>query len=228
MAGNKRRIIQLTKKKRLNVNDVNFSIHQQHSNIEIRLNIHFRKIWDLHLLLAIPFGCVISRFISSCSDKKNCHTKNVILKWLVYACSCLCPRPLSMKFWDSLFYSYYLVLQLGSSSVTEPQYVCELNVLREKLSALAMILYAVLLYCSIIQADEITKTEDELVFVQIVSDFTSLNEFAWLMFISKLKKWQIFRHGERTVRKTYPNDPWKDRSHWPEGFGQLTQVSWFK
>lgn len=77
------------------------------------------------------------------------------------------PRPL-ITFFIHIIWFY---------SSTLAQYVCELIVLREKLSALAMILYVFLLYCSIIHADEITKTEDELVFVQIVSDFTSLNEF---------------------------------------------------
>ncbi|CAG9861469.1 unnamed protein product [Phyllotreta striolata] len=32
----------------------------------------------------------------------------------------------------------------------------------------------------------------------------------------------IFRHGDRTPIKPYPNDPYKDKSYWPVGFGQLT------
>lgn len=36
---------------------------------------------------------------------------------------------------------------------------------------------------------------------------------------------QIFRHGDRTPVETYPNDPYKDPSLWPVGFGQLTNVS---
>ncbi|XP_071455095.1 prostatic acid phosphatase-like [Hetaerina americana] len=31
----------------------------------------------------------------------------------------------------------------------------------------------------------------------------------------------LFRHGERTPTETYPNDPYKDDSYWPEGWGQL-------
>lgn len=57
------------------------------------------------------------------------------------------------------------------------------------------------LFC-IVNANGIGETEDKLVFVQVV-----------------------FRHGERTIRKTYPTDPWNDPSHWPLGFGQLTRVS---
>lgn len=34
----------------------------------------------------------------------------------------------------------------------------------------------------------------------------------------------IVRHGERNIQKTYPNDPYKDESFWPGGFGQLTKV----
>lgn len=36
---------------------------------------------------------------------------------------------------------------------------------------------------------------------------------------------QIFRHGDRTIRRTYNTDPYKDKAYWPEDFGQLTNVS---
>lgn len=32
----------------------------------------------------------------------------------------------------------------------------------------------------------------------------------------------LFRHGDRTPIDPYPNDPWKDPSHWTTGWGQLT------
>ncbi|EDS44284.1 conserved hypothetical protein [Culex quinquefasciatus] len=32
----------------------------------------------------------------------------------------------------------------------------------------------------------------------------------------------IFRHGNRTPIVSYPTDPWRDRYHWPNGWGQLT------
>lgn len=32
------------------------------------------------------------------------------------------------------------------------------------------------------------------------------------------------RHGDRTIRNAYKNDPYKHRIHWPEDFGQLTAV----
>lgn len=35
---------------------------------------------------------------------------------------------------------------------------------------------------------------------------------------------KIFRHGDRAARFPYPNDMYKDKSDWPEGWGQLTNV----
>ncbi|XP_058129225.1 prostatic acid phosphatase [Anopheles ziemanni] len=34
----------------------------------------------------------------------------------------------------------------------------------------------------------------------------------------------LFRHGDRTPIDPYPNDPWKDPSHWTTGWGQLTNA----
>lgn len=34
----------------------------------------------------------------------------------------------------------------------------------------------------------------------------------------------LFRHGDRTPIDPYPNDPWKDPSHWTAGWGQLTNA----
>lgn len=36
---------------------------------------------------------------------------------------------------------------------------------------------------------------------------------------------QIYRHGDRNIARIYPNDPYKDESHWPGGIGQLTKVN---
>ncbi|XP_058460878.1 prostatic acid phosphatase [Malaya genurostris] len=34
----------------------------------------------------------------------------------------------------------------------------------------------------------------------------------------------LYRHGDRTPVDPYPNDPWKDPSHWTTGWGQLTNA----
>ncbi|XP_049781921.1 prostatic acid phosphatase-like [Schistocerca cancellata] len=34
----------------------------------------------------------------------------------------------------------------------------------------------------------------------------------------------LFRHGDRTPIDPYPTDPFRNRSYWPEGYGQLTNV----
>lgn len=35
----------------------------------------------------------------------------------------------------------------------------------------------------------------------------------------------MFRHGDRTIVESYPTDPYKNETYWPEGFGELTNVS---
>lgn len=35
---------------------------------------------------------------------------------------------------------------------------------------------------------------------------------------------QIHRHGDRTPIETYPRDPYRNISYWPDGWGQLTIV----
>lgn len=51
------------------------------------------------------------------------------------------------------------------------------------------------------------------------------SEIFWFTAISQK---QIFRHGDRNPIEPYPNDPYKNGSYWPEGFGQLTNVSLFR
>lgn len=34
----------------------------------------------------------------------------------------------------------------------------------------------------------------------------------------------LFRHGDRSIVTSYPNDPWKDPIYWKDGFGQLTNI----
>lgn len=66
---------------------------------------------------------------------------------------------------------------------------------------------------------------DELVSVVAVSGWFFLTELfvdVWVFFFCFK---QIFRHGDRTPVKPYPNDPYKNQSFWPVDFGQLTNVS---
>lgn len=69
--------------------------------------------------------------------------------------------------------------------------------------------------------------EDQLVFAHVVSPFfiTLLNNSENNSYdnysVYLIEK--IFRHGERNIEKSYPNDPYSDEStYWPEGFGALT------
>lgn len=35
----------------------------------------------------------------------------------------------------------------------------------------------------------------------------------------------MYRHGHRTILKSYPTDPYQDQSFWPVPYGELTNVS---
>lgn len=59
-----------------------------------------------------------------------------------------------------------------------------------------------------------------MVFSETILTHYHFFKFFILQIIQKL-----FRHGDRNIIHTYPNDPWKDESNWPAGFGQLTNVS---
>lgn len=59
--------------------------------------------------------------------------------------------------------------------------------------------------------------------VQAVS--SAINQFnTWNSF----NFFKIFRHGDRNPFEHYKGDPWKDSKYWPEGLGQLTNVSFLK
>lgn len=36
----------------------------------------------------------------------------------------------------------------------------------------------------------------------------------------------IVRHGDRNIKRTYPLDPYKNKTFWPNGYGELSNVSW--
>lgn len=73
---------------------------------------------------------------------------------------------------------------------------------------------------------KMSSTEDTLIFSNVVSRkfgyFCII--FQGYLYDETNKYRQIFRHGDRNVAMTYPNDPYKDSSHWPEGFFELTKV----
>lgn len=67
-------------------------------------------------------------------------------------------------------------------------------------------------------------TGDQPIFAHVVRELT-LCCILKLFNVCFMKYIQIFRHGQRNIEKSYPNDPYKDVVYWPEGFGQLTNVS---
>lgn len=76
---------------------------------------------------------------------------------------------------------------------------------------------------------ELNNIEDgKLLFANVVSLRFELElRAAFHLLISikySLKK--LYRHGDRTPIDPYPNDPWKNNSLWPTGWGQLTTVSY--
>lgn len=66
---------------------------------------------------------------------------------------------------------------------------------------LISVLIATLLSALHVRAQQEVQDEGELIFAHV-----------------------LFRHGDRTPIDPYPNDPWKDPSHWTTGWGQLTNA----
>lgn len=57
------------------------------------------------------------------------------------------------------------------------------------------------------------------VFLSQICDSSSVESQGKLVFVHVL-----YRHGDRNIIEPYPNDPWKEKSYWPEGFSQLTKI----
>lgn len=69
----------------------------------------------------------------------------------------------------------------------------------------------------------------ELIFAHIVSiNILPKIYLIYLLLLIVCYFLQLFRHGDRMPVEPYPLDPYKDPSNWPNGFGQLTNVSIFK
>lgn len=70
---------------------------------------------------------------------------------------------------------------------------------------------------------ETNKENDTLIFAHVVSklSFFTAKESNFEFYDLNFK---LFRHGDRNIARRYPNDPYKDESNWPGGYGQLTKV----
>lgn len=66
------------------------------------------------------------------------------------------------------------------------------------------------------------RTQSKLLMAHTVSQREQYNSIKYSKLIPLSK---IIRHGDRNLIYTCPTDPWKDPKYWPEGFGQLTNVS---
>lgn len=55
--------------------------------------------------------------------------------------------------------------------------------------------------------------------------FDILNCTNFEIFSLKIYNAQLYRHGDRNIIKSFPNNVYNNESYWPGGFGQLTNVS---
>lgn len=86
--------------------------------------------------------------------------------------------------------------------------------------------FVVIVFCKyLVHGDRSSYDEEKgkLIFAHVVG---STGNLQFLMH-SNLNDFfdQLFRHGDRTPIDPYPNDPWGNRTFWPVGWGQLTNVS---
>lgn len=99
------------------------------------------------------------------------------------------------------------------------------------LSVLLICLTGVTVFFCDVFAESPTSTEGELIFAHVVCNLL-YSLLLWLLFFGCMYilfdiffHKQIFRHGDRNPIDPYPNDPYRNLSYWPEGLGQLTNVS---
>lgn len=107
------------------------------------------------------------------------------------------------------------------------------KVLQNEMGKLALILVTVLFQvfeCHATEHFEQTNTSDELLFVHMVNKIDLCFNFDHQKNLTNFfcfKKWhsQLGRHGERSIMRSYPNDPYKSKGDSDEDYAQLTNVS---
>lgn len=78
---------------------------------------------------------------------------------------------------------------------------------------------------SIAGENESLSNNDTLIFAHVVSKVLLSCKLFIFECIDWMHFFQLYRHGEANIEKVYPNDPYRNESYWPGGYGQLTNVN---